>query len=200
MKTVKSCNIGWSWITITLLLAVMMPAIAMAGESPEWRSTYDLILRWVNFLILVAVIVKYGREPVMHFLKQQKEDVVSELDALEAEKERVLGEIQAAKVQAAESEVRLKELKERLISQGETKKQRIVEQARVQSAAMIEETQKKVQTRIAQAKSRLKMELADLAFEQATQQLPKIITESDNQHLLEFYMQGMQREGDAVVP
>jgi F-type H+-transporting ATPase subunit b len=199
MKTVKSCNIGWSWITITLMLAMMMPSIAMAGDNPEWRPTYDLILRWVNFLILAAVIVKYGREPIKNFFKQQKEDVVSELNELETEKERVLGEIQAAKTQAAESEVRLKELKERLISQGETKKQQIVEQAWVQSAAMIEETHKKMETRIAQAKSRLKMELADLAFEQATQQLPKIITETDNQRLFDIYMQGMQSEGDAMV-
>jgi F-type H+-transporting ATPase subunit b len=197
MKTVKSCIIGWAWFTLTLILG-LMPSIAMAGDNPEWRPTYDLILRWVNFLILAAIIVKYAREPLKKFLKQQKEDVISDVDALENEKNQIFEEIQVAKVQAAESEIRLNELKERLISQGEAKKQQIVEQARQQSAAMIEETRKKLETRISKAKTQLKMELADLAFEQAAEKLPRIITESDNQRLLDIYMESMQLEGDAL--
>ena len=61
----------------------------------------------------------------------------------------------------------------------------------MQSAAMIEETQKKMENRLLQAKNQLKMELADLAFDQATKMLPQIINESDNQRLLDIYMTGM---------
>lgn len=196
MKIVKSCSSRRIWPIFSFLLA-MMPAAAMAA-SPEWRPTYDKAMLWVNFTIFMAVIVKYGREPIKNFLKQQKEDVVSEIDALETEKARVLGEIQEAKTQAAESEVRFKELKERLISQGEAKKEQIVDQARQQSSVMIEETHKKMGNRILQAKNQLKMELADLAFDQAMQTLPQIITESDNQRLLDIYMQGMHLQQDAV--
>jgi F-type H+-transporting ATPase subunit b len=174
-------------------LLVMMPAVAMAS-SPEWRPKYDLIMMYVNFIILAAVIFKYAREPIKSFLKQQKEDVVSEMSQLETEKARFLDEIEAAKNRAAEGDLRFNEMKARLISQGEAKKQQMVDQAKQQSATMLEEARKKMETRILQAKSQLKMELADMAFEQASQQLPKIITDEDNQRLLEIYMKGMVAE------
>ena len=196
MKMLKSCDMGCLWACFAFMLA-MVPSIAMAGEAQEWRPTYDLILRWVNFLILVAVIAKYAREPVKSFLNQQKADVASRIEALTAEKQTVFEEIQAAREQAAERESRLKELQDRLISQGEAKKQQIIEQARQQSTVMIEETRKKMETRISQVKNQLKMELADLAFEQAEKKLPKIITDSDNQRLLAFYMEGMHAKHDA---
>jgi F-type H+-transporting ATPase subunit b len=190
MKKNKPCSSSKSVLATLTFLLLTMPAMAMAA-SPEWRPTYDKVMLWVNFAIFMTIAVKYGREPIKNFLKQQKEDVVTELDTLETEKARVLKEIQDAKTQAAESEVRFKELKERLISQGETKKQQIVEHARQQSSVMIEETRKKMETRLLQAKNQLKMELADMAFEKALQTLPQIITESDNQRLLDIYMESM---------
>ena len=197
MKKNKPCSSKSVLATMTFLL-LTMPAMAMAA-SPEWRPTYDKVMLWVNFTIFMGVAIKYGREPIKNFLKQQKEDVVSELDTLETEKARVLEEVQDAKKQASESEARFKELKERLISQGETKKQQIVEHARHQSSVMIEETRKKMENRLLQAKNQLKMELADMAFDQALKTLPQIINESDNQRLLEIYMAGMNLvEADTV--
>ncbi len=189
MKIVKPCSSRPALATLAFILSTM-PAVALAA-SPEWRPTYDKVMLWVNFAIFMSIAIKYGREPIKNFLKQQREDVVSELDALENEKARILGEIQETKTQASESEVRLTELKARLISQGESKKQQIVEQARQQSSKMIEETRKKMENRLLQAKSQLKMELADLAFTKATQQLPQVITDSDNQRLLNIYMESM---------
>jgi hypothetical protein len=33
------------------------------------RATWDLTMRWVNFLILAVVIVKYSKQPLISFLK-----------------------------------------------------------------------------------------------------------------------------------
>ena len=120
MKINMPCSKKTVLATLAFLVTTL-PAVAMAA-SPEWRPTYDKIMLWVNFAIFMGVAIKYGREPIKNFLKQQKEEIVSELDTLETEKERVLGEIQDAKTQAAESEARFKELKARLISQGAAKK------------------------------------------------------------------------------
>jgi F-type H+-transporting ATPase subunit b len=196
MKTNECCSINRARTLVAFLL-VMMPGAALAA-SPEWRPTYDMAMKWVNFIIFVAVIVKYAREPIKAFLKQQKGDVVAEIDKLEAEKQRIIGEIEAAKLQATENKIRHKELKERLIAQGELRKQQIVDQARQQGTIMIDETRKKMETRILQAKDKLKMELADMAFNQALQQLPQIITDDDNQHLLDIYMRGMHLEQEVL--
>ncbi|BBO69976.1 hypothetical protein DSCA_39060 [Desulfosarcina alkanivorans] len=184
-------------LTVFACLLVMVPGSAVAS-SADWRPTYDMAMMWVNFIILAAIIFKYARDPIKTFLKQQKKDVVSEMKKLEAEKDRVLGEISAAEVQSAKNRRRFKEMKARLVAQGEIRKKQIVDQARQQGTLMIEETQKKMETRILQAKDKLKIELADMAFDQAIQRLPQVITENDNQRFLERYMQGMQAEQDAI--
>jgi F-type H+-transporting ATPase subunit b len=178
-------------LPLASFLAVMIPGLAMAS-SPEWRPTYDMIMKYVNFGILAAVIYRYGREPIQIFLKQQQGDVVAQIDALEDEKNRVIEEIKAAQLQAVENRERLEEMKARLISQGESEKQQIVEQAQQQSAIMIEAAEKKMDFKIVQAQQQLKHELADLAFEQALQRLPQIMTDSDNQHLVDIYMERLQ--------
>ena len=195
MKTIECIGINRA-LTVVAFLVVMVPGTALAS-SPEWRPTYDMVMKWVNFIIFVAVAVKYAHEPIRTFLKQQKADVITEMDKLDLEKQRVVGEMKAANIQAAENKDRFIEMKDRLIAQGELNKQQLIDQARQQSATMLEETRKKMENRILQTKDKLMMELADMAFEQATQKLPQLMTDSDNQHLLDVYMQGMHLEQDA---
>jgi F-type H+-transporting ATPase subunit b len=186
-KAASGAKIGMMAGIVLLLLAPN----ALAGD-PQWRPTYDLAMRWINFLILAGVIVKYAREPIKNFLKLRKEEVVSRIDELEFEKTRILEEIKAVQKQGKANQVRLQEMKQRLLAQGETRKQQIIEQAKQQSASMLEETRRKMENRIVQAKVALKMELLDLAIEKATQQLPGMITDGDNQRLLDDYMNSLQ--------
>jgi F-type H+-transporting ATPase subunit b len=172
------------------LFLMALPAAALAAD-PQWRPTYDVAMRWVNFIILVAVIVKYAREPLKDFLKLQKSDIVSEIGELETEKARIISEIKSVKKKGAENRIRFQELKDRLIAQGETRKQQIVEQARQQSQIMLEETRRKMDNRITQAKAGLKMELLDMAIDQATIKLPDIMTAGDTQQLLDDYMRSL---------
>lgn len=180
---------------LTFLSVVLLPGIALAA-SPEWRAHYDLAMKWFNFILLSAVIYKYGRGPMKQFLSGQKEDTAAQLNALEEEKARYIDEIKAAKLQTEENQQRLLEMKDRLIAQGEAHKQAVIDQARSQSVAMIEAARAKMETRILQAKTKLKLELADMAFEQATTRLPGLITDTDNQMFLDNYMTGMQIKQD----
>ena len=172
------------------LFMVALPAVAQAAD-PQWRPTYDVAMRWVNFIILVAVIIKYAREPIKDFLKLQKSDIVAEISELETEKVRIISEINDVKKRSAENRIRFQELKGRLISQGETRKQQVVEQARQQSTIMLEETRRKMENRITQAKAGLKVELLDMAIDQAMMKLPDIITSGDNRQLLDDYMSSL---------
>jgi F-type H+-transporting ATPase subunit b len=180
---------------VTLILGMLMslfPVCAMAAD-PDWRPAYDVALRWINFIILVAVIVKYAREPLKAFLSRKKGDVVSQIDTLDKEKARILEEIKAVAQQGVENQARFKELQDRLIAQGESRKQQLIEQARQQSAIMLEETRRKMEQRIVQAKAILKMELLDMAMDQAVKQLPGRLTPGDSQRLLDDYMHSLDR-------
>lgn len=171
-------------------IMVALPAAVQAADA-QWRPTYDVAMRWVNFIILVAVIVKYAREPIKDFLKLQKSDIVSELGELETEKARIISDIEAVKKKGAENRIHFQELKNRLIAQGETRQQQIVDQARQQSKIMLEASRRKMENRITQAKAGLKMELLDLAVDQAMAKLPSIMTAGDTQQLLDDYMSSL---------
>lgn len=188
----KRTGLARTICSATLLTgALLLVAPAALAADPQWRPTYDLAMRWINFIILVAVIVKYAREPIKDFLKLKKDDVVAQISELDKEKARILGEIKSVKQQEAENRVRLNELKDRLIAQAETRKQQIIEQAKQQSTIMLEETRRKMAHRIDQATSSLKLELLDMAIDQATATLPRIITPEDNQRLLSDYMKSI---------
>lgn len=188
MKVIGSASRAGIMLLLVGMLGLLFPEGAVAGD-PGWRPIYDVAMRWINFIILVAVIVKFGREPIKNFLKLQKDDVVAKIDELDREKSKILDDIKAAKQQGVDNQARFKELKGRMIAQGQARKQQIIEQAKQQSAIMLEETRRKMENRIVQAKASLKMELLDMAIEQAQAKLPGLMTEGDNQRLLDDYMQ-----------
>ncbi len=168
-----------------------LPDAAHAADA-AWRPTYDVAMRWVNFIILVAVIVKYGKKPLKDFLKLRKSEVIAELNQLEAEKSRIVGEIAAVKAKGLENSAHFQKLKDRLTAQGEIRKKQIIEQARRQSAIMLEAAGRKMENRIVQARAGLKMELLDIAIDQAMAKLPVLISEGDNQRLLNDYIQSLR--------
>ena len=175
---------------LALALSLLLPESALAGD-PSWRPTYDIAMRWINFILLVGVIVKYGREPIKNFLRLRKEDVVAQIDELDGEKNRILKEIDKAQQQGESNRQRFEEMKKRLVAQGEARKQQIIKQAQQQSVLMLEETRRKMEHRILQAKAGITSELLDMAIEQAISRLPEQITDGDNQRMLDEYMQSI---------
>ena len=65
-----------------------------AEESGNWRSTYDVVMLWLNFLILVFLLIKFAKDPIKNFLKGQQDELSKEIGGLEQQRGiggRVLG-------------------------------------------------------------------------------------------------------------
>jgi len=162
---------------------------AFASESGGgWRSIYDLVLRWINFGIIVFLIVKFGKKPLMNFLHNRKESLARDIGILEKEKEKVNQSIKETKLQLEESVGHFAELKERIVRQGEKQKEKIVEGARIQSGLMIEASGQKVEAIIQNAKNSFRTELIDAAFKTAMEKIADEITDEDNRKLLIQYI------------
>lgn len=167
------------------------PRSAWAEEAGgSWRNTYDMVMIWVNFAILVFVIYKFGKGPIMDFLRLRKEDLAYEIGELESQKEKLTARIQEAQQAITESDAHFVEVKEKLIKQGERRKREIIAEAKEQSRIMMESSKERVGSRIQQAKRRFKEEMIDAAIDLAEQRLPQVITEEDNQVLLDQYLAG----------
>lgn len=186
-----------SWIRPAVLggvLVLLLSDAALAAEGGQtWRPTYDLIMRWVNFAILFFVLFKFGRKPIMAFLRGQRDEIAGEFSKVEAQKDKMLARLQEAKQALEESEVRLPELKARLIEQGERRKMELIEEARQQSRLVLQGARHKIEYQVLRARKKLSTELLDLAVEEAIKRLPSIMTAEDDQRQVEKYLAAASR-------
>jgi F-type H+-transporting ATPase subunit b len=162
--------------------------VLAAENSGGWRPLFDLVMRWVNFLILAFLLIKFSRVPLKKFLEGKKQDIADEIGGLEAEKEEILRQIDESKKQLENSRERLAVLKKRIITQGEKNRQKIIDEAEQESKMMLKSAEQKVNSRIVEARQLLKSELVDSAITLATKLLPEKITEEDNQKFINAFM------------
>jgi F-type H+-transporting ATPase subunit b len=164
---------------------------AFAGEkTSNWRPTYDLIMRWVNFGIIVFILNRYAKTPLKNFLRSKKEDLAQEIDELEEKKEDANAKIRETQKTIEESDVRFAELKARIVQQGEREKLKIVESAQQQSRAMLADAKRRIDASILQARNTVKGELIDAAIDLAMERLPQEITAVDNEKFVTEYLTG----------
>jgi F-type H+-transporting ATPase subunit b len=186
----KRCTIrsGIS-VLFALLFFFSWVVVAFAAESNGgWRSTYDLIMRWVNFAILVFVIVKFARQPLKKFLSGKGEEISLLIRSLEEEKNQLIERLRQAEKELDDSTGRITEMKQRIVKMGERRKQEIIADAHHESQIIMENAKRKNEGRLAQARNSLRSEMIDAAAEMVMNRLPDIITKEDNKKLLKNYM------------
>lgn len=169
---------------------------ALAAETDGgWRASYDVIMMWLNFAILAFVLIKYARTPLKGFFRDQKESIATTIRDIEAQKEANIAQIQQAQQLMQETSARFEEIREKIITEGERKKQAIIESAQRESKLMIEHANFWIERQILQAKQRLKSELIDESIEQALQRLPQALTSEDSHKFITSYLS----EIDALI-
>lgn len=188
-----------AWISLCAMVCLLIPGTDLfaAEEAGGWRETYDLVLKWVNFIILASLIVKFARTPLKDFVKGQREKIAADIRKKEKDKNTAVADVEEIKTALEEGEARFKDLKDRIVKQGKKRKEQIVKEAKEQSRQMLVETQKRVENQILEAKKRLKAELVDAAVERALQWLPKEITSQDNQKFLNRFLSDTHTQSSA---
>lgn len=181
------------WMFVWMMVIVFCLHISgyetfAAEKTTSWRPTYDMVLLWFNFGIIVFVFIKYAKRPLMNFLRGQKEKLAKEIEELEEEKDNITEKVNETRNILAESEVRFAELKDRIVQQGERRKKEIVESAQQQSRSMLGDANRRIDSLILQSKNAFKAELIDAAIELAMERLPQQITDRDNEKFIDQYL------------
>ena len=68
-------------------------------------------MKWVNFIILVAVFIKFAYRPLKNFLSDKREEIALQIKSMTEEKNRLQQRIREAQTELEESAVRLEEVK-----------------------------------------------------------------------------------------
>jgi F-type H+-transporting ATPase subunit b len=173
---------------ITVLLVCCPDALA-AEATQDWRSVFDLVMRWLNFAIIAFVLVKFGRKPIKDFLANRREEIDYQIKKYEQQKKAAEEKVHEAKEMLNDSVARFEKVKQRIIEDGEKRKQQIIEDARKESNILLEGAQRKIQNQIVEARNIIRAELIDSAIALAEKKLPEEITATDEQRLTERYME-----------
>ena len=190
MRPIRQIVICSSYlISVITVLAISCPDALAAETTQNWRSVFDLVMRWVNFAIIAFVLAKFGRKPIKDFLANRREEIDYQIKKFEQQKQAAEAKVQEATDMLNDSVARFEKIKQRIIEDGEKRKQQIIEDARKESQMLLEATQRKIQNQIREAKNLIRFELIDSAIAQAEKRLFDEITAADQQKLIEHYME-----------
>jgi F-type H+-transporting ATPase subunit b len=182
-------KVAW-WIFYLVLLVTSTEALG-AETSASWRPTYDLVMRWLNFGIMIILFFKYARKPLTAFLKGKSRQIEESIKRVEEEKEAIKTRIDEILNARKKGREHLHQIRDRFISQGELKKQKIIDDAKKESHLLLESAKQKIEFEITTARDRLQIEMVDQAIDQAIQKLPQLMTGQDTQNSLNVYLDGL---------
>ena len=190
MSRLKTTALVCGYMATPLIMLHLSSFEALAADSAnDWRPMFDLVMRWVNFLILAFLLIKFARLPIKSFLAGKKEEIALEIEALESDKNQMLLKIDESRKQIENSKERLSQLKKTIIAQGEKNKIKIIEDAERESKILLLSAKQKIESRIADAREVIKLEMVDEAIALAMQKLPETITDQDYQKFIDAFIE-----------
>ena len=195
MKITKNIMPVIGYIVLGLVSLHFFGQVALAADGAEsWRPLFDRIMRWLNFVILAFLLIKFSRVPIKTFFKTRKEEMVREIKELEDEKHKALQDIDENLKLLEDSGVRFETLKERIVSQGQKNKQKIIEDAKQESKVLLEGAKQRIDSQIREARNKLKTELIDSAIAIAMERLPAQINPEDNRKWVDKFLRSASTE------
>ena len=184
--TLKWCCLGAGVVLVALFLS---GADALAAENAEnWRTIYDLVMRWVNFAIIAILLVKFAKTPLKNFLSDKKGQIERKIKEYEQQKKAVEEKIVENQKMLADSLARFEKIRQTIIDTGEKKKQEIIEDAQRESQVLLEATRHKIEHQIREARDAIRAELIDSAIALAEKRLPAEITAEDQKKLTDLFL------------
>ncbi|MBA3029462.1 MAG: ATP synthase F0 subunit B [Desulfobacteraceae bacterium] len=176
-------------VSIFFIAMLFFETPAMASENTSsWRASYDLVMMWVNFFILIILLYKVGKKPVVDFLSGSRDDIALEIGRLENQRLEIRETTEETLRNIESSKTHFKEVSERIIANGEKAKQSIIENAKNQGHMMLQNTQKKIESLLTSAKKDFRSELIDASMDLAMEKIATHVTPEDDQRLIEQYL------------
>ena len=146
-------------------------------------------MRWLNFVIIAVVLVKFGRKPIKDFLANRREEIDYKIKKFEQQKQAAEDKIEETTKMLENSMVRLEKIKMRIVEEGEKKKHQIIAAAQQESRLLLKGTQHKIENQIVEARNLIRSELIESAMALAEKRLPEEITAIDEQRLFDHFME-----------
>jgi len=171
-----------------------MPCMAAEGGGMD-RATWDLAMRIINFAILVFVIYKYGKDPLIKFLASKRASVELSLEELEKEKQNLTRQQEEQDRLFTAIDDKMASIRDYYRRLGEDEKEKIMERARIHRNQMLEDAGLRAERELEKARGVFRAEVVDMALHLAEQRIRQNITVADDRLLVEDYIRQLVSMG-----
>jgi len=183
----KRFFLAGSAVAVGVLLS--SPVFA-AGGADRTADLFDLLYRWINFALLVIILVVVLRKvPIKDYFLSRIEGIKKELEDLKRQREE-------AQQKARELERKLKAFEgerqtilEEYRAEGLAEKQRILAEARERAKQILQQAEVSIQYEMQTAKEKLKEEVVALAAQRAEEIIAREMTDKDQDRLVNEFIE-----------
>lgn len=163
----------------------------MENHSPDFMHVLHSLEFWalvVNFALLVFVIVRMGRQPLLTFLQSRRDAIQTSL----TEAARIKTEAEAKHRHYSERlshlDSELASLRAEMIKAGEQERDRIVAEAEIKAARLRHDADFIIEQKLKQLRIDLTKEAVEAAIEAAASLIRQQATAADQQKIAQDYL------------
>ena len=183
--------------TVLALLAIAGLAYASSGAegahggehsslSPE--KLKDLLWRTLNFAVMIIVLIKFLTKPIANSLRARQQSIREQFTDLEERKADADKAYKMYEEKLASIDGEVSDIIQSAIAQGEVEKERIIEEANRAAADIKRQAEMAIHHEMAEAKLKLREEVANQAVVMAEALIRKNLQDADQVKLIEDYL------------
>ncbi len=148
----------------------------------------SIVFKFVNFGILVAILVKFGGKPLKNFLMNRHNTIkekIEEASKLLAEAE-ILKQEYEGKLARLDGDIEV--FKKTIIGDMEKEKTKIIEEAAQVAAKIKEQALLTYEQELREVKDKIKADIAELTIKKAEQLIVEKISKSDHEKMVDDFI------------
>ena len=166
--------------------------VLAADELSLGRKLWDNILLFVNFGILVFLFLKYGRKPLMDYLRGVGKDVESGLNKVETRLSHATS-LRDAELDKLEGiQAHLDKIREDILELGRHEKEKHIEEGKIAAENMIQHAKNYAHNKIQEAKKVVADEMIDRAFSTVERVLVREFSPKDNENVIDQFLNDLK--------
>lgn len=173
-------------LSVLLVLSCAAAAYASGDGAIPREKWMDLLWRTTNFAGLAFILVFFLKKPFSVGLSSRRDGIKDQLDALESRKAEAEQLYTEAEAKLARLDDEVNAIIAEAVKQGEAEKEKIIADAERNAGDIKRQAEMAVAHELAEAKTRLKSEVAEQAVLLAEELVKKNIQPADQSRMVEL--------------
>jgi len=175
------------------LLLVLLPIAAQAAEEGHGPSGATIFWHAFNLLVLIAILVYFGRGPIAGFLSARRSQIEEGIESAGRELAEAERRLAACEQRAAALDGELDEIRRVVRQQAESERDRLLAEARATAERIQRDAVAAAEQEVRHARERLRTETVDIALKIAAETLRTQVNESDRARLVDDFVQRIEQ-------